>query len=1409
MSGVQPPSGNLAMKAGFAALCLIILLAAANYLAGAILFMTFFDSPGKADFFTIEHAIAAQPNAQTMKKIKFSGGLALLLCLGVPLALVLTTRRKKPDLFGNARFANLKDIQQEKLDANKGVVIGKFKDSFLRLGGYEFVLLAAPTRTGKGVGFCIPNLLQFQESVVVLDIKGENYNLSSEFRRRYMGNEIFYFNPFSETTHRWNPLSYISTNPNFRTNDLMALAAIIYPANEKDPFWSDSARNLFVGLGLLVLETPELPQTIGEILRQGSGKGYPVDNYLKHVLAVRAASERPLSNACRESLGRFLDNAETTLKSIVGSFSAPLAVFGNPVIDKATSGDDFDLRDVRKKKMSVYLHIPAGEILQASFIVNLFFSQLINENVKELPEQNPALKYQCLLLLDEFTAMGKVAIIAKGVGYMAGYNMRLAIIIQDKTQLEAVYGKEDAHNIVSNMGAVIYFTPSQVSEAEEYSKMIGNIGVKSTSKQLSKGGLLGGGKGEGGGSETESLQSRALMLPQELLTMSKDQQLVVRSGIPVIQAGKIRYFSDPYFSERFNAVPMQEVTIGSERRKVPVPVKLPSGDWPVWHAALEKSDYYVHQTVPVADAGAAESATATAAATAATAATTAATTATAAATTATAAAATATAGAKTGTKTAAAAPRAEAQSRAVATAPAATNITADATDDRDSRDQNLLDDGSAKAANPAAGTTSSTAAGAAASAAEPWPLPDLPAGFEAWGSLHARLSAPLPMAMPPATRVAKAYADSIVRYWQLAKFADSLSEATLMILDLNGGNAVFPWQMLCCLQERLATLPFKLPPFHYIACCDNEDQLALLDGHPYFKRDNEGYRFSAVLRATALAKPQNISGGNPVVVIAHELFGSLEQQLLAIHYGTILQAEAKVIAPPAGTGSAIDVTLAYEWPALTTDSLNPGASAVMEMYKSCINSAPVMLPGAALDAIDTLSELAGGRFLLLSLDAAVVDERAIRLGIFSAPAVLPLPAPPQVMNYHALAFHLRSGGAKVWQEKAAGSDLAFGVALRDDQDPAMLAALPDLLTPLASVHSGEPAVAPAGGMTLANCLALLQQAHYDPALFDQLFDSLQHASWQLPTTALEQWQQALRRVWQLVLPLPDGQLFYRKVAWLAMQVNYFGLAREATATGLALQDDNADDLYLLAVCEAETGNPAGALRHLRAALALEPAADACRQLLQQVESRLQQQQARSWFRTAIAKNGPLRLEPLDLHHAQDMFFQYRDRQISAMTSLPPLNTLDDARNWITTQAANPDRISCAVLHEARGFVGVVSLQHALDAGYFHFWIGADYQGRGFGVAAANILLAMAAESGIRQIYTSSFGDNLRSRRALAAIGFSQIDTTALAPNDALLFFHLGSLTGEEAVSNGLAALCRAIDSQFHFAARQAEAAQEV
>ena len=577
---------------GFGGLAALGILAfAALWLAGAILFASYKQNPSGAGVLTIHRAWIQAPDAPTQRRVAGASLLAALLVLGTPFAMAMAFRRKGSDLHGSARFATVADVTKEGLHAPRGVMLGALNGKFLRLGGYEFTLLAAPTRTGKGVGFVIPNLLTFEDSVVVLDIKGENYNLTSAFRKQHLENEVYYFNPFSETTHRWNPLSYVSNNPNMRVNDLLALAALLYPENEKEPFWPSSARNLFVGLGLMVLESPELPKTFGEVLRQASGKGMDVADYLRHVIKHRVDGGNAFSSTCTDALNRFLNNSETVLKSILASLVAPLAPWANAMVDKATSADDFDLRDVRRKKMSVYLHIPAGEVMQASFIVNLFFSQLINENVKQLPEDNAGLKYQCLMMLDEFTAMGKVPIIAKGVGYMAGYNMRLAIIIQDKSQLETTYGKADAQNIVSNMGAVVYFTPSTVTESEEYSKMIGNQTVVSKSEQRSNVGALNVGKY--GVSETDSYQSRAVMLPQEIRQLGRDRELVVRAGIPVIMAEKITYFSDEFFLQRLRAVPNHEVRIGEQVRMVPKPLKLPADNWLMYHSLVQRSDFYV------------------------------------------------------------------------------------------------------------------------------------------------------------------------------------------------------------------------------------------------------------------------------------------------------------------------------------------------------------------------------------------------------------------------------------------------------------------------------------------------------------------------------------------------------------------------------------------------------------------------------------------------------------------------------------------------------------------------------------------------------------------------------------------------------------------------------------------------
>ena len=147
------------------------------------------------------------------------------------------------------------------------------------------------------------------------------------------------------------------------------------------------------------METPSLPCSLGEVLRQASGKGQPIKDYLQELISTRAKGDAPLSDDCTAALHRFCATSDNTMAGILATLTAPLTIFSNPIVDAATSATDFDLKQVRAQRMSIYVGIPANRLSDAALLVNLFFSQLIHYNTVDLPATNPRLKHQCLVIL--------------------------------------------------------------------------------------------------------------------------------------------------------------------------------------------------------------------------------------------------------------------------------------------------------------------------------------------------------------------------------------------------------------------------------------------------------------------------------------------------------------------------------------------------------------------------------------------------------------------------------------------------------------------------------------------------------------------------------------------------------------------------------------------------------------------------------------------------------------------------------------------------------------------------------------------------------------------------------------------------------------------------------------------------
>ncbi|MBB5875785.1 type IV secretory system conjugative DNA transfer family protein [Xanthomonas rydalmerensis] len=506
---------------------------------------------GLGTYYQYVHAIGLPEVAPYVGKIKWAGylgfGLPGLLAL---LILVLMFKPPKRSLHGDARFAGAADLSKHGLfkTSGDGIVVGKFRGKLVRLSGQQFVILAAPTRSGKGVGVVIPNLLEYQESVVVLDIKQENFDLTSGWRAS-QGQEVFLFNPFAEDrrTHRWNPLSYVSDDPAFRVSDLMSIAAMLYPDGSDDQkFWVSQARNAFMAFSLYLFENWDDERnigfpgglgtpTLGAIYRLSSGDGTDLKKYLKSL-----SERRFLSGNAKSAFSNMLSQADETFASIMGTLKEPLNAWINPVLDAATSDNDFLLTDLRKKKMTIYIGIQPNKLAESRLIINLFFSQIINLNTKELPKSNPELKYQCLLLMDEFTAIGKVDIIASAVSYMAGYNVRLLPIIQSMAQLDATYGKDVSRTIITNHALQILYAPREQQDANDYSEMLGYTTFRK--KNVTRGKDV---------TRSVSEEKRALMLPQELKAMGNDQEVFLYEGIPhPVKCDKIKYYKDRHFTAR-------------------------------------------------------------------------------------------------------------------------------------------------------------------------------------------------------------------------------------------------------------------------------------------------------------------------------------------------------------------------------------------------------------------------------------------------------------------------------------------------------------------------------------------------------------------------------------------------------------------------------------------------------------------------------------------------------------------------------------------------------------------------------------------------------------------------------------------------------------------------------------------
>lgn len=451
---------------------------------------------------------------------------------------------------GDAAFQDIASLRRRKWFRKAGHVFGRVGRNILRTKDDRHHLIIGPTRSGKGAGYVIPNALLHEGSMIVTDLKGEVFKATAGYRRRN-GSQVFLFAPGAERTNRYNPLDFIRQERGNRTTDIQNTASILVPENteSENSVWQATAQQVMAGAISYVLESPcyNGRRNLGEV-NSFFNSGIDLQALMKFI----KAKEPYLSKFTLESFNAYLALSERAAASALLDIQKAMRPFKNERIVAATNVTDMDLRAMKRRPISVYLAPNITDITLLKPLLTLFVQQTMDIlTLEHDPNSLPV-----YFLLDEFRQLKKMDEIMTKLPYVAGYKIKLAIIIQDLKNLDEIYGETSRHSLLGNCGYQLILGANDQATADYASRALGKrtIRYQSESRTIE---LLGLPRR----TKVEQIRERDLMMPQEIRQMPERKMVLLIEGQRPIFGDKLRFFETQPFksAEAFSQAHMPDV----------------------------------------------------------------------------------------------------------------------------------------------------------------------------------------------------------------------------------------------------------------------------------------------------------------------------------------------------------------------------------------------------------------------------------------------------------------------------------------------------------------------------------------------------------------------------------------------------------------------------------------------------------------------------------------------------------------------------------------------------------------------------------------------------------------------------------------------------------------------------------
>lgn len=447
------------------------------------------------------------------------------------------------DNYGTASYADVRSQMPHFIYAVQGVFFGKSSAPELdqiplaeQRGApvlstpEHHTLIVARTRTGKGTRVIVPTLLRYAGSAIVIDPKGENAAITARVRFGMLNKEVHVINPWGElaTTFKarglppatFNPLDVLDRNDPNAVAVAQSLAGAICPSSpgDKDRYWQGSAANVLTAVLLWIADQPDEQKTLArarEIVSL-SRKDF-TDRFL-----VPMAASSAFGGAIREMVSPYLDLAQETYSGIMANLSENTKFLSDPQVKAATATSSFDMADLIRDPVTIYLVIPPDRIDTQRTWLRLMTAAAMHTFKRYPLDGRPP--HRCMILMDEFPALGRIEDMPRDIATMSGYGIDFTLIVQGIDQLKDHYGAA-AGTILSNCAYKWFCNVSDLESAKYLSDTLGKATVRTVGKGESHN------EGPGGAGKGESINygetGRPLLMPDEVLSLGREVAIVL------------------------------------------------------------------------------------------------------------------------------------------------------------------------------------------------------------------------------------------------------------------------------------------------------------------------------------------------------------------------------------------------------------------------------------------------------------------------------------------------------------------------------------------------------------------------------------------------------------------------------------------------------------------------------------------------------------------------------------------------------------------------------------------------------------------------------------------------------------------------------------------------------------------